>query len=97
MISVHLKKLRRRIELSSEEERAIRDCVAETRKVPAGRVVVRAGEQLNSSLLLLDGWLARCKDLPSGERQVTELHVQDARLERVQSCVVSLDLVDILS
>jgi CRP-like cAMP-binding protein len=75
MISVHLKKLRRRIELSSEEERAIRDCVAETRKVPAGRVVVRAGEQLNSSLLLLDGWLARCKDLPSGERQVTELHV----------------------
>ena len=75
MISVHLKKLRRRIELSSEEERAIRDCVAETRKAPAGRVVVRAGEQLNSSLLLLDGWLARCKDLPSGERQVTELHV----------------------
>jgi CRP-like cAMP-binding protein len=25
--------------------------------------------------MLLDGWLARAKDLPGGERQVTELHV----------------------
>jgi CRP-like cAMP-binding protein len=75
MISVHLKKLRRRTELSSEEERAIRDCVSETRKAPADQLLVRAGQELSSSLLLLDGWLARSKDLPSGERQVTELHV----------------------
>jgi len=75
VISVHLKKLRRRIELSPDEERAIREVVSETRKVPADRLLVRAGQELNSSLLLLDGWLARCKDLPSGERQVTELHV----------------------
>jgi CRP-like cAMP-binding protein len=26
-------------------------------------------------MLLLDGWMARVKDLPSGERQVTELHI----------------------
>ena len=75
MISVHLKKLRRRIEISSEEERAIRDIVAETRKLPADQVLVRSGQELNHSTMLLDGWLARCKDLPSGERQVTELHV----------------------
>jgi CRP-like cAMP-binding protein len=75
MISVHLKKLRRRIEISSEEERALRDSVAETRKVPADQVLIRGGEELSTSLMLLEGWLARSKDLPSGERQVTELHV----------------------
>lgn len=75
MISVHLKKLRRRIEISPEEERTIRDSVAETRKVGADQILIRSGEELNSSLLLLEGWLARSKDLPSGERQVTELHV----------------------
>jgi CRP-like cAMP-binding protein len=75
MISVHLRKLRRRTEISIEEERAIRDAVSETRKVGADQVVIRAGQELNVSLLLLDGWLARGKDLAGGERQVTELHV----------------------
>jgi CRP-like cAMP-binding protein len=75
MISVHLKKLRKRTEISSDEERAIRGIVAETRRLPADEVVVRAGEELNSSLILLDGWMARSKDLQSGERQVTELHI----------------------
>src|SRR6476619_2305512 len=75
MISVHLKKLRRRIEISTEEERAIRGSVSETRFVRADEILIRAGKELNCSLMLLDGWLARSKDLPSGERQVTELHV----------------------
>src|SRR3954466_5142775 len=75
MISVHLTKLRRRISISSEEERAIRDSVSETRKVPADQILIRAGQELSSSNLLLDGWMARTKDLPGGERQVTELHI----------------------
>lgn len=75
MITVHLKKLRRRIELSTEEERAIRGMVAETRRIGSDQILIRAGEELNSSVLLLDGWLARSKDLAGGERQVTELHV----------------------
>ena len=75
MITVHLKKLRRRIEISSDEERAIRGAVAEIRNVRPDEMVVRSGEELNVSLLLLDGWLARSKDLAGGERQVTELHV----------------------
>jgi CRP-like cAMP-binding protein len=75
MITVHLKKLKRRIEISSDEERAIRDSVAEIRHVRADQLLIRGGEELSSSLLLLDGWLARSKDLPGGERQVTELHV----------------------
>jgi CRP-like cAMP-binding protein len=75
MISVHLKKLRERTEISPEQERAIRAAVVETRLLPADKIVIRAGEELNTSMLLLEGWMARSKDLQSGERQVTELHV----------------------
>jgi CRP-like cAMP-binding protein len=75
MISVHLKKLRRRIEISSDEERAIRDAVAETRTFAPDQLIIRAGQELTTCLMLLEGWLARSKDLPSGERQVTQLHV----------------------
>lgn len=75
MITVHLKKLRKRVEISSDEERVIRNAVAEVRTVRADQMVIRSGEDLNVSLLLLDGWLARSKDLAGGERQVTELHV----------------------
>ncbi|CAN5149090.1 hypothetical protein BH24PSE1_BH24PSE1_01590 [soil metagenome] len=75
MITAHLKNLRLRSEISPNEEQVIRGLVAETRRVRADEFVVRAGEQLNSSLLLLDGWLVRSKDLPSGERQVLEIHV----------------------
>src|SRR3954468_9627013 len=75
MITVHLKKLKRRIELSPDEESAIRGAVAETRQVRADQILIRSGQALNSSLILLDGWMARSKDLAGGERQVTELHV----------------------
>jgi CRP-like cAMP-binding protein len=75
MISVHLKKLRKRTEISAEEERAIRNSVAETRRFAADEVAIRSGERLHSSMVLLDGWMARSKDLQSGERQVTELHI----------------------
>ena len=75
MLTPALKKLRRRFEISSEEERVIRDSVSEIRRVRAGQVCIRAGEGLSSTLLLLDGWLARSKDLASGERQVTQLHI----------------------
>jgi CRP-like cAMP-binding protein len=75
VISVHLNKLRRRIDLSTDEERAIRSAVVDTRKVRADEILIRSGEELNSSTVLLDGWRARSKDLADGERQVIELHV----------------------
>jgi CRP-like cAMP-binding protein len=75
VISVHLKKLRKRTDISAEEERAIRNAVLETRRLPADIVAIRSAEELHASMLLLDGWMARSKDLASGERQVTELHV----------------------
>lgn len=75
MISVHLKKLRQRTDIGADEERAIREAVSETRRLRADEIFVRSGQELNSSTLLLSGWMARSKDLPSGERQVTELHI----------------------
>jgi CRP-like cAMP-binding protein len=75
MIEAHLKKLRARDSISAEEERAIRGLVAQEIEVQQDRTVVRHGEELNQSMLLLSGWLARAKDLPSGQRQIAELHV----------------------
>jgi len=75
MITPHLKKLRKRTEISPEEERVLRGLIVETRRVPADRILIRAGEELNNSVFLLDGWMARSKDMATGERQVTELHI----------------------
>lgn len=75
MITAHLKKLKLRTDISSEEERVIRGLVADTRRFRADEFLVRAGEPLDCSMLLLDGWVVRCKDLPSGDRQVLEIHV----------------------
>lgn len=75
MITAHLNKLKLRTEISSDEEEVIRGLVAETRRVPADEFLIRAGQELESTILLVDGWLVRSKDLPSGERQVMEIHI----------------------
>ena len=97
MIERHLMKLRRRVVLSDEEEQAIRAAVSECRDVPADRTVIRANEELQHSTLLLDGFMARYKDLRSGHRQITELHVagdfvdlHSFTLKRLDHAVMSL-------
>lgn len=75
MIEAHLDKLRLRDDISAEEERAMRDAVGEVRDYPADKTIIRAGEELSTSTLLLDGLICRYKDLRDGQRQITELHV----------------------
>lgn len=75
MITAHLKKLRQRTDVSAEDERIIRSLITETRRFRADQVIVRAGEDIHVSMLLLEGWLVRSKDLPSGDRQIMEIHV----------------------
>lgn len=75
MIEAHLRKLRRRDDISDEEEAAIRGAVADVREYRADTTIIRRGDVLNESTLLVDGWLARTKDLADGQRQVSELHV----------------------
>jgi CRP-like cAMP-binding protein len=70
-----LMKLTLRDEISAEEEAALRDAVGTPTDVPSDRTIIRAGQQLNESTLLLDGLMCRYKDLRSGVRQISELHV----------------------
>lgn len=75
MIEKLLMKLAARDALSPEEEAALRDAAGEVREIPADRTVIRAGEKLDISILLLDGLMCRYKDLRNGSRQISELHV----------------------
>ncbi|QPQ55091.1 Crp/Fnr family transcriptional regulator [Allosphingosinicella flava] len=75
MIEKLLLKLRARDTISAEEERALEDAVSEVREIPDNKTIVSPGEELAVSTLLLDGFLARYKDLRDGQRQITELHV----------------------
>jgi CRP-like cAMP-binding protein len=75
VIERHLLKLRRRAEVGADEEKAIRDAIGELRTYPADHVIIRAGQQIEASTLLLDGLMCRYKDLSDGQRQITELHV----------------------
>lgn len=75
MIDVHLRKIRSRDTISAEEESAIRALVSEVTEWPKDRTVIRHGQELNQSTLLLDGWMARAKDLPNGQRQIAEINL----------------------
>ena len=70
-----LLKLRRRDEVSAREEQVLRDSVAEIKSAPPGRTIVRSGQLLERSMLLIDGLIARFKDLSDGQRQIMEIHV----------------------
>lgn len=75
MIEAHLQKLRLRDSISAEEEAAIRGAFGEPLQTPADRVFIREGQELTESTLLIDGWMARAKDLREGQRQISELHI----------------------
>lgn len=70
-----LMKLRARDLVSDEEERALRRSVAEVKWLPANRTIVKAGVTLSCCTLLIDGVIARYRDLADGQRQIMELHV----------------------
>lgn len=74
-MDVHLQKLRARFELSEAEERCIRGLVDQTASYRANQTAIRTGQPLTHSTVLLEGIMARHKDLKSGVRQITELQV----------------------
>jgi CRP-like cAMP-binding protein len=97
MIEKALLKLRARDAVSDLEERVLRDAVARTEAVASDKVVVRAGQELNVSILLLEGLMCRYKDLRNGQRQIMEMHVpgdfvdlHSFLLKRLDHCVMSL-------
>jgi CRP-like cAMP-binding protein len=75
LIEKHLLKLRARDDISGEEEAAIRELISEVVDVPSDQVMIRADQELSQSTLLLEGWMARMKDLRAGQRQIAELNI----------------------
>jgi CRP-like cAMP-binding protein len=75
MIDKHLMKLRARSAVSPEEEVLLRRLPSATRSVAAKTTIIRAGDRLTTSTMLLEGLMCRYKDLRDGQRQITELHV----------------------
>ncbi|HWI85354.1 MAG TPA: Crp/Fnr family transcriptional regulator [Sphingomonas sp.] len=75
MIERHLLKLRARDEVSAKEEEAICGALGDVKTYSADHTLIRQGELLAVSTLLLDGIMCRYKDLRDGKRQITELHV----------------------
>jgi CRP-like cAMP-binding protein len=70
-----LLKLRARDTVSADEERVLREALSGTEEHQAGRTIVRAGAPLTHSMLVVDGLVARFKDLAEGQRQIQEVHV----------------------
>lgn len=75
MIEKHLMRLRARDRIGADEEAAIRGAVAEFVQYPADKTVIEAGRELSFSTMLLDGLMARFRDLSGGQRQITALHI----------------------
>lgn len=73
VIEAHLRKLRVRDRIGSDEEAALRDCVSEVRRIGADVTVVQHGQPVNESLLLIDGWMARTMVMSDGQQQISEL------------------------
>ncbi len=74
-IALLVRKLRLRDGLTDHEADVLRGAVERVEDCEAGHVMAAAGEPLQHSTLLIDGLVARHKDLAAGQRQITELHV----------------------
>ena len=74
-IDLFIRKLRARHEVSREEESALRSMHWVQRRFERGETMVRAGQQLEHSMLLLSGWAIRSKYAPDGARQIVEINL----------------------
>lgn len=75
MLTNKFMKLRRRDRLPEVEQRALENAISEVREYDARRVLVRAGERLSNSTLLLSGIVCRSRELADGKRQLLAIHI----------------------
>jgi CRP-like cAMP-binding protein len=66
---------RGRDEMGDEEKAALEAAVGTVRRYPARHQLVRAGEPLDVSMLLIEGYVARNMDDREGHRQLVSVHV----------------------
>ena len=70
MFDKFLMKLRVRDDLSPREEQLLRSLAGEEKRIGPRKTIIRAGEELDASTLLLEGVMCRYKDLRDGSRQI---------------------------
>ncbi len=75
MTSPLVLKLERRDRLSAEERGVLESVATTIKELPANQDLVREGETLGFSTILLSGWAGRIKTLADGQRSITSLHV----------------------
>lgn len=73
--AILLRRLRLLDRVSGGEAEVLRHAIQRVELVDADKVLIAAGTPLKRSVLLLDGFLARYKELPDGARQITDIHV----------------------
>ena len=66
---------RARQALTDEERQVLENAVASVRSFPARTTVMRRGELVNQSSMLLDGFMCRYLDDRNGHRQLVSMHV----------------------
>lgn len=75
MISSKFLTGRGRERLSSEERTLIEEGIANVQTVRARKILVRRGESVFSSMLVVEGFICRCVNDSRGARQIVSLHV----------------------
>jgi CRP-like cAMP-binding protein len=68
-------KLERRDRLSPEERHVLEGVATTIKEMSANQDIVREGETLGFSTILLNGWAGRIKTLAEGQRAITSLHI----------------------
>ena len=74
-IDLFVRKLRARHDLSRDEEAALRGMNWMQQRYERNQVLVRQGEALEYSMLLLSGFALRCKFSADGARQIVEINL----------------------
>jgi CRP-like cAMP-binding protein len=70
-----LMKLRQRDDIDAKEEAALRAIFPPPQPYSARKVLIEEGKPLDRSALLVDGIIARFKDMSDGQQQISGLHV----------------------
>lgn len=70
-----LAKLRARDNVSAGEEQLLRSLPQTEHRVPRRTTIIRAGDVLDYSTILLEGIMCRYADMRDGSRQISEVHI----------------------
>ncbi len=103
MYDAFFAKMRARDDLSEQEEDALMRVFSHTREFPRNTCIIRSGEEVTHSLLLVEGWACRSKMMRDGNRQILEMNLPgdfvdlhglllqrlDHNLETVTDCMIA--------